>query len=150
MPSTYTQNYYHVVFSTLGRQRWLTRELKERLVPFIGGILRDKNCVMLACNGPEDHLHLLVRYPADLSQSDLVRHAKARSSKWIHESFPSMRCFAWQEGYGGFTVSSSAVPTVTRYIQQQEEHHRRRTFEEEFLTLLEKHGIDFNRDEVFK
>src|SRR3954468_13355530 len=103
MPSAYTQNFYHIVFSTKLRANLITSEMESRLFPFIGGIVRDLRCQLLAINGMPDHLHLLVRYRADLSHSDIVRHIKGRSSKWINETVPLSGHFAWQEGYGGFT-----------------------------------------------
>lgn len=80
-----------------------------------------------------DHVHLLIRYRADLSHSDMLRHIKARSSKWIHETFAMLPHFAWQEGYGGFTVSSSKTSDVDAYIARQKEHHAKQDFREEFL-----------------
>lgn len=89
-------------------------------------------------------------YPGNLSHSDLARHLKARSSKWIHESMPKLRGFAWQNGYGGFTVSKSVVPQVVRYVERQKEHHKKMSFEDEFMTLLAKHGIRASREDVFE
>jgi REP element-mobilizing transposase RayT len=120
------------------------------LYPFIGGILRDLRCSLIEFNGTLDHVHLLVRYPPHLSHSDMLRHIKARSSKWIHETFARLRRFAWQEGYGGFTVSRSAVPKVRDYIAKQKEHHQRKDFKTELLELLRRHGIEFDESEVFK
>lgn len=97
-----------------------------------------------------DHVHLLVRYPADLSHSDMLRHVKSRSSAWIHETFPSLHHFAWQAGYGGFTVSKSMVDPVAQYIQNQKEHHRTMTFQEELMELLRRHGIDSSVGDVFQ
>ena len=111
MPSTWTQNYYHTVFSTKDRAGLISPDLEARLYPFIGGILRERGCSLLAVNGMPDHVHLLVRYPADLSHSDMLRHVKSRSSGWVHETFPALGRFAWQNGYGGFTVSRSMVAT---------------------------------------
>ncbi len=122
----------------------ITTEVEARLYPFIGGIVRDMGCALLAINGMPDHVHLLVRYRADLSHSDLLRHVKSRSSKWVHEAFPNLDHFAWQEGYGGFTVSKSAVPSVEDYIRRQKEHHVRQDFETEFRELLRLHGIEFD------
>jgi REP element-mobilizing transposase RayT len=150
MPSAYTQNFYHLVFSTKHRASLITPDLESRLFPFIGGILRDLRCQLLAINGMPDHIHLLIRYRADLSHSDMVRHIKARSSKWINESDPSSAHFSWQEGYGGFTVSKSAVPDVEAYIARQKEHHQRQDFKTEFLELLRRHSIEFDENEVFK
>jgi REP element-mobilizing transposase RayT len=120
MPGAWTQNYYHIVFSTKQRANLITPELEARLHPFLGGMVRDLRCSLLAIGGMPDHVHLLIRYRPDLSHSDLVRHVKARSSKWINESIPAQGHFAWQEGYGGFTVSRSAVPQVKNYIEHQQ------------------------------
>ncbi|MGD8453101.1 MAG: IS200/IS605 family transposase [Phycisphaerae bacterium] len=149
MPSAYTQNFYHAVFSTTQRANLLTPDLEARLYPFIGGIVRELRCTLLAINGMPDHVHLLVRYRPDLSHSDLLRQVKGRSSKWINETFPQSGRFAWQEGYGGFTVSKSVVPEVEAYIARQKEHHKRQDFRTEFLELLRRHGIAFDERDVF-
>ena len=150
MPSAYTQNYYHAVFSTRHRTPSITPELESRLYPFFGGIVRDLRCQLLVVNGMPDHVHLLVRYRADLSHSDLIRHLKGRSSKWINETFPAPSAFAWQEGYGGFTVSRSAVPQVEAYIANQKMHHEKKDFTTEFLDLLRRHGLEFDEAVVFQ
>jgi putative transposase len=150
MPSAYTQNFYHLVFSTKLRANLITPEIESRLFPFIGGIVRDLRCQLLAINGMPDHVHLLVRYRADLSHSDMVRHIKGRSSTWINDTAPSMGHFSWQEGYGGFSVSKSVVPEVEAYIARQKEHHQRHNFKAEFLELLRRHGIEFDENKVFK
>ena len=150
MPSAFTQNFYHAVFSTKHRAPLINPELEERLYPFIGGILRDLRCSLLAINGMPDHVHLLIRYRSDLSHSEMLQQIKGRSSKWINETFPQNGHFAWQEGYGGFTVSKSVVPTVEAYIARQKEHHKRQDFKTEFLELLRRHGIEFDEKEVFK
>ena len=149
MPSAYTQNYYHTVFSTKHRVNLITPELEIRLYPFLGGILRDLRCTLLAVNGMPDHIHLLIRYRADLSHSEMLQQIKGRSSKWINETLPQSVHFAWQEGYGGFTVSKSVVPNVEAYIARQKEHHQRMDFKEEFLELLRIHNIEFDRNEIF-
>jgi len=150
MPSTYTQNFYHIVFSTKHRANLITPELEQRLYPFIGGIVRDLRCTLLAINGMPDHIHLLVRYRADLSHSEMLQQIKGRSSKWINETFPDLGHFAWQEGYGGFTVSKSVVPDVEAYIARQKEHRKRQEFKAEFLELLRRHEIEFEEEEVFQ
>ncbi|MBX3317381.1 MAG: IS200/IS605 family transposase [Phycisphaeraceae bacterium] len=141
MPGAWTQNFYHLVFSTKHRTPTIGAEIEPRLYPFLTGIARNLKCEVLALNGMPDHVHFVLMYPGDLSHSDLVRHLKGRLSKWIHESMPELREFAWQEGYGGFTVSRSALEQVVEYVKRQKEHHRRMTFEEEFLAILEKHGM---------
>lgn len=149
MPSAYTQNFYHAVFSTKHRENLITPDLQERLYPFIGGILRDLRCQLIAINGMPDHVHLLVRYRADVSHSELLQQVKSRSSKWINETFPHLGHFAWQEGYGGFTVSKSVVPQVELYIARQKEHHKRLDFQSEFTELLRLHGIEVAESDVF-
>ena len=150
MPSAWAQNYYHIVFSTKSRTPLIVPELEERLYPFLGGIVRDLRCNLLAVNGMPDHVHLLVNYRADLSHSELLQQVKGRSSKWINETFFHLGHFGWQEGYGGFTVSKSAVESVEHYIANQKEHHKQLSFEEEFLELLRRHGLKFEEGEVFK
>lgn len=150
MPSAWTQNFYHTVFSTKQRANLIKPELEARLYPFIGGIARDLRCTLLAINGMPDHVHLLVRYRPDLSHSELLQQVKGRSSKWINDTFPQFAPFGWQEGYGGFSVSKSMVTEVEAYIARQKEHHKSLDFKSEFLSLLRKHGVDFNEDDVFK
>jgi REP element-mobilizing transposase RayT len=150
MPSTWTQNFYHTVFSTKDRLELITTDLEPRLYPFIGGILRDLRCSVLAINGMPDHVHLLIRYPSDLSHADMLRHIKSRSSKWIHDTFPTLHHFQWQEGYGGFTVSKSMTDTVAAYIARQKQHHVTQDFKSEFLELLRRHEVEFDEAEVFK
>ncbi len=150
MPSAFTQNYYHTVFSTKQRRNLILPEFESRLFQFMGGIVRDLRCALLAINGMPDHVHLLVRYRADLSHSEMLREIKGRSSKWLNESYPEIGRFQWQEGYGGFTVSRSAVPLVEAYIVRQKEHHQRQDFKTEFLELLRRHGIEFDENEVFR
>jgi REP element-mobilizing transposase RayT len=124
--------------------------LESRLYPFLGGIVRDLRCTLRAVNGMPDHVHLLIRYRPDLSHSELLQQIKGRSSKWVNENFPEFGHFSWQEGYGGFTVSKSAVPAVETYIAGQKEHHLRQDFETELLELLWLHGVEFDPLEVFR
>lgn len=150
MPRAYTQNFYHTVFSTKDRAMLIGPDLEERLFPFMCGILRDLRCSLLAINGMADHVHLLIRYRADLSHSEMLQQIKGRSSKWINETWQQRGHFSWQAGYGGFTVSKSAVPEVEAYIARQKEHHQRMDFKMEFLELLRRHGIEFDENDVFE
>lgn len=149
MPGAWTQNFYHMVFSTKARAELITPDVEPQLYSFMGGILRDLGCSLLSANGMPDHVHLLARYRADLSHSDMLCHVKSRSSKWIHETFAELRHFAWQEGYGGFTVSTSMVDTVEGYIARQKERHKTQDFRSEFLELLRRHGVEFDESAVF-
>ena len=93
----------------------------------------------------EDHIHALVIAPPTISPSQIAQFLKGESSKWIHEKYSSLRDFAWQDGYGAFTVSKSNLPEVVRYIRQQREHHRKKTFQEEYLDFLQKHVVEYDK-----
>ncbi|MBM3996429.1 MAG: transposase, partial [Planctomycetes bacterium] len=105
--------------------------------------------VLYDIGGVEDHVHLYLRWRPDGSVSDLMRTVKARSSKWVHDTFVNLAAFAWQEGYGVFTVSKSQEDAVKKYIAGQAEHHRKEDFKSEFLRILRAHGVDFNEKYVF-
>ena len=143
MANTYTKLIYHLVFSTKERLPLITPELREPLFNYIGGIIRKHRGVLMSAGGIEDHVHLLVNLRASLSVSEHLQEIKGGSSRWINDNNRADR-FAWQTGYGAFTVSESQVPAVRRYIESQEEHHREMTFKEEFLALLERHGIEYD------
>ena len=149
MPGTYSQILLHTVFSTKRRATIITPEVQPRLYDYIGGIVRAQKDVVYALGGMSDHLHMLLRWRTDATISDLMRTVKARSSVWVHRTFPSAASFAWQEGYAVFSVSKSAEPDVKSYIENQAEHHKKRDFQEEFLALLRAHGVDFDARYVF-
>ena len=150
MPSSWTQCYGHLIFSTKHRVPMIGPDLHARLYPFFGGIAKTLRAQLLAGNGMPDHVHLLVRCPADLSIAELAREVKARSSSWIHETFAGLPEFAWQRGYGGFSVSHSAVPAVEAYIRHQQEHHADKSFMQEFEEFLQKHGVEYDPRYVFE
>lgn len=149
MSGTYSQVLLHVVFSTKHREPWLTPDVLPRVHEFIGGIVRSERGTALAIGGVADHVHLYLRWRTDDSIANLMRNVKARSSAWIHATFPALKAFAWQEGYAVFSVSRSQEDKVKDYIARQEEHHRTEPFKTELLTLLRKHGIEFDERYVF-
>ena len=144
MPGTYSQLLLHVVFSTKGRVPWIAPAIADRLYPYLRGIVHRERGVLHPLGGVEDHVHLYLRWRADAAISDLMRTVKARSSRWIHDEFPELNGFAWQEGYGVFTVSKSQEPAVKRYIAIQREHHRREDYTAEMTRLLTAHGVEFD------
>jgi REP element-mobilizing transposase RayT len=141
---SYISSHFHCVFSTKERRRYLTPELRERLWPFLGGIARQNQMKAIEIGGVEDHVHLLLSLPSTMAIAKAMQLIKAGSSKWIHETFPGQRTFAWQEKYGAFSVSVSQLDKTVEYIKGQEAHHRKMTFQEEFLALLSKHRIAFD------
>ena len=149
MPHSYLSNLMHCVFSTKGRHAFITPEMQQRLWPFIGGIAKENGMKALAIGGVADHVHLLLSLPATTPVAKAMQLIKGGSSKFVHETFPCMRSFAWQEGYGAFSVSISHIEETVTYIQKQAEHHRKKTFEEEFRTFLHKHGIEYDERQVW-
>ena len=150
MPGTYSQILLHIVFSTKYREAWITPDIAERLYPYMGGIVRAEKSVLYDIGGVEDHVHLYLRSRPDESVSDLMRTVKARSSKWVHDTFPTLGAFAWQEGYSVFSVSKSQEEAVSKYIAGQAEHHKKEDFKSELLRLFRAHGIEFDERYVFE
>jgi putative transposase len=144
MSRSYVLNYVHCVFSTKNRTQ-LIRDA-EPLWGYMRGIARNRGFEILAIGGTDNHVHILISLPAGMHLVDVVRDLKANSSRFMKSN---VRGFAWQDGYAGISVSPSQLPTVRNYIANQEEHHRRRTFDDELLTLLEKAGVRFDREQVF-
>jgi REP element-mobilizing transposase RayT len=139
----------HYVFSTKGRQPWMTPELQDRLFEYMGGIAKTHNMISMRVGGTENHVHQLIALPSTLTIARAVQLIKGNSSKWIHDTFPQYRHFAWQEGYGAFSVSVSQIEKTVTYITNQQEHHRLKTFEEEFVQFLKKHKIDYDERYVW-
>lgn len=144
MANTYTSLHYHFTFSTKNREPWITQEIEERVWADIGGIARKHKMTAIQVGGIEDHIHAIILAPPTVAPSQIAQSLKGDSSKWMHEELSNMRGFEWQVGYGGFTVSKSQVPDLIRYINNQLEHHRKKTFQDEYLDLLKKHGVDYD------
>ena len=143
MANTYTALHYHLVFSTKLRERWITPDIETRIWQFLGGIARENHMKALCIGGVEDHIHILLGAPPTIAPAKAVQLIKGGSSNWIHDKFPNLRTFAWQDGYGAFTVSKSNIPDVINYIQNQREHHKTTTFQDEFVSLLRRHEIEY-------
>jgi REP element-mobilizing transposase RayT len=144
MANTYTSLHHHFVFSTKNRERWITTDAEERIWAYLAGIATRNKMRPIRIGGVEDHVHVLLGAPATLAPSKIAQLLKGGSSAWVHDSFPRMKSFAWQDGYGAFSVSKSSLPDVADYIRTQREHHRTRTFQEEYLAFLRKHEVDFD------
>ena len=147
---SYISSYFHCVFSTKERRPFITPALRERLWPFLGGIARQNKMKAIEIGGVEDHVHILLSLPSTMAVSKALQLIKGGSSKWVHETFPEQRVFAWQEEYGAFSVSVSQLDKTIAYIKGQAEHHRKMTFQEEFLALLKKHRIEYDERYLWK
>jgi REP-associated tyrosine transposase len=146
MAHSYVSSVFHIVFSTKQRMQLIRSDRQSRLWNYLAGIARNHGMQMLAVGGTENHVHILVVLPADTALSDAVRTLKANSSRWLRETD---RLFAWQEGYGAFSVSPSQLEKAKRYIANQPAPHARHSFEQEFLAMLQAANIEFKADHVF-
>ena len=143
MGQSFTSLTVHVIFGSKDRRPLITPEIAPRLYDYVGGIVRNHNGQLLAAGGTADHVHLLVALHVQSNVADMVRVIKANASKWVRETLP-VSDFAWQVGYGAFTVSHSNRDDVRRYIATQAEHHRRVSFDEEFVLFLKRHGVAYD------
>lgn len=144
MANTYSSIFYHLVFSTKHREKLIDAEIENRVWAYIGGIARKHKLTALQIGGIENHIHALVLSPPIHSPSQIAQFLKGDSSKWIHEEFRHLYKFAWQDGYGAFSVSKSKVPAVIEYIKNQREHHAKETFEDEYRKLMRWHGVEYD------
>ena len=141
MGHSYRVNFVHCVFSTKERAESIPADLQPKLWAYISGICNNDNIQLLAIGGTSNHVHLLLALPAAMRLSEAINRIKSNSSRWVGER---RNGFAWQEGYGAFSVGASQLSTVRDYVRKQEVHHRKRNFEQEFVELLERYGVSFN------
>ena len=150
MAGKYLSLLVHFTWRTAGREPSIEADMRDDLYSYIGGIMKNKNAKLISAGGTSDHIHLYASMPSTISIADFVNAVKSNSSRWIHESSSRLRGFAWQDGYGAFSVSKSEEGRVVRYISNQEEHHRKRTFKEELIGLLDKHGIAYDKRYIWQ
>ncbi len=144
MSHTYTSMRIHVIFSTKEREERLREELQPKLWAYIAGVARHHKFEAIKIRGAEDHCHALTVLPPPMPLSKAVQTLKGCSSKWLNDTGVAGTGFAWQEGYGAFSVSASQTAGVVEYITNQPEHHKKRSYEEEFLELLKRYGIAYD------
>ncbi len=149
MANTYSALYFHIVFSTKNREPWLKADPAPRVWEILGGIARDHRMTPIQIGGFDDHVHALVSSPPALAVSKAVQYLKGVSSKWIHEEMRGFKAFAWQDGYGAFTVSKSQIASVVNYIRDQRNHHAKLSFQDEFRAMLQKHDLEFDERYVW-
>ena len=123
------------------------KELRQRSHAYLAEVLKNLKCPALIVGGVADHVHILSQLAKTQSIASVIEHAKTSSSKWLKtQGFPN---FAWQRGYGGFSVSQSNIASVISYIENQEEHHRTMTFEDEFRLFLNRYRVAFDERYVW-
>ncbi len=150
MSSTFSQIYIQVVFAVKGRESLIGSAWKDELYKYITGIIRNKEQKMLAINGTQDHIHFLIGMKPSCCLSDLVREIKKSSNDFIKEKKFTQFKFQWQEGYGAFSYSYSALDNVIGYINNQKEHHKKVTFKEEYLEFLKKFAVEYKDEYLFE
>ena len=146
MPHSYAQNHIHLVFSTKGRRTLVVKALQRRLWAYMAGICKSYDMLVFAIGGMDDHVHALFRLPPTITLARAVSLIKSNSSRWVSEQGTK---FSWQKGYGASSVSSSNISAVIKYIDIQEMHHRKMSFEQEFIALLNRHGVRYDPQAVF-
>jgi REP element-mobilizing transposase RayT len=149
MPQSLANIYVHLIFSTKERFPFLSPEVRPDLHSYMSTVLANLNSPAVLINSVEDHVHILFNMGRTVTLAQVVEDVKKSSSKWIKTQGLSFSKFAWQAGYGGFSVSESNTPKVANYIQNQEEHHRVKSFQEEYREFLTKHKIQYDERYVW-
>jgi len=139
----------HVIFSTKGRIPVLNESVRAELYPYLATILRNGGCECYRIGGVADHVHLAIRLSRTANVAKVVAELKASSSKWIKTKSPGLAKFAWQRGYGAFSVGPADLRALVHYIDGQEAHHRKRNFQDEFLAFLKKYGVECDEKYVW-
>jgi REP element-mobilizing transposase RayT len=144
MSHSYSSNRIHLIFSTKNREKRISEELQRNLWPYMAGIARNHGFEAIKVGGVADHSHALLLLPPSIPLAKAVQVLKSCSSKWLNETAAARRNFAWQEGYGAFSVSASQTEGVIKYIEGQAAHHAKRSYEDEFLDFLKKYGVSYD------
>jgi putative transposase len=150
MANTYHQMHIQAVFAVKYREAVIHASWRKDLFAVIGNLINETGCKTILVNGVEDHVHCFFGLKPSISISDVMKSAKAKSSKWVNESRLAPHRFEWQVGYGVFSYSRSQLGAVYKYIQNQEIHHSKRTFREEYMDMLEKFEIDYEARYLFE
>ena len=150
MANSFSQIYIQIVFAVEHRNALISSEWEVELHKYITGIVQNKGQKLLAINGIHDHIHIFIGMKPNCCLSDLVREIKKSSHDFIKEKKFTKRNFKWQEGFGAFSYSQSAVDNVISYVMNQKEHHKKQNFREEFIDLLNKFQIKFSEEYLFK
>ena len=149
MANTYTQSYFHLVFSPKNRAALIDKKWKNNFERYITSAIQNRKHKLIAINAQRDHIHIFIGYYLSDLIPDLVENIKTSTTKWINENQFCPFKFEWQKGYGAFTHSKSQVDTVVKYIMNQDEHHKKTSFRDEYLDILRKNEIEFDENYLF-
>ncbi len=149
MAQTLVSLYVHIVFSTKNRVDMIQTDIEEELWAYIGGILKNNKSKLLASNGTQNHIHLLISLSKNIALSELVGDIKRDSSKWIKTFSEHYQNFQWQDGYGAFSVGHTQIEDVKIYIANQKIHHAETTFEDELRYFLNKYEVEYDENYIW-
>ncbi|MBD3311677.1 MAG: IS200/IS605 family transposase [Candidatus Magasanikbacteria bacterium] len=144
MAQSLSKMFIHIIFHKKYNSPVILNETKNELFAYMGAILKDNESTPILINGVEDHVHILCVMSKNIALSKLIEEIKKNSSRWIKTKGKHYKNFAWQGGYGGFSVSSSLHEKTKKYIQNQEAHHKKMSYKEEYLLFLKEYGIEFD------
>ncbi len=150
MPNTYTQIHLQLIFAVQNRESLIEKTWKDELYKYFTGIIQNAGHKLIIANGMPDHVHVVMGMRPTQSLSELMKHLKGDSSKWINEKRFVQGHFQWQEGYGAFSYSKSQLPALIRYVENQEAHHQTKTFLEEYKAFLDKFEVPYEEQYLFK
>jgi REP element-mobilizing transposase RayT len=149
MPQSLAKIYLHLVFCTKNREPAIADAVRDNLHAYMATVLANIGCHANLINSVEDHIHILFELARTVTVSQVVEDVKKSSSKWMKTQPGVSGTFAWQSGYGVFSVSQSSVDVVRAYIANQREHHRNQSFQDELRALFTKHQIAFDERYVW-
>jgi putative transposase len=149
MPQSLAKLLVHLIYSTKNREPVLRDDVRDELHRYTAGILRELESPAILINSVEDHVHILYSHSKNYSPSKIVEEVKTGTSKWIKTKGIAYAVFHWQNGYGAFSISQSAVADVVDYINSQKEHHRRKTFQEEYREFLRRYEVLYDERYVW-
>ena len=150
MPQSLAQVWLHVIFSTKNRCTFLQEKaFREEMFRMLAHYVSDCGCISASVGGWVDHVHLLVGISRTTTIAKLVETLKIETSKWAKDAKNGSGSFAWQSGYGAFSVSHSNASRVDQYIRDQATHHQKLTFQEEYRRICQKHGLEIDERYVW-
>jgi putative transposase len=149
MPQSLSNILLHIVFSTKNRQQFIDESIERELFKYLATACNSLNCPTHGIGAADDHVHLCCSLSRTTTVSDLIQHIKQDSSRWMKSQGARYADFAWQSGYGAFSIGQSQLDDLRRYIANQREHRRLESFQEEFRTLLTRYEVEYDERYVW-
>jgi len=146
MAQSLSKLFVHIIFHIKSSSPTIRTQESAELYAYIGAIIKDRNSIPICINGVGDHIHILCVLSKNIALADLLEDIKKHSSHWIKTKDEYYRTFAWQSGYGSFSVSPSLHDKTKHYIENQESHHKKMSFKEEYILFLKEYGIEYNEN----